>query len=84
MIRHGLLTESQFFGDARQPPKLTQIALPALTLTSSSGATLQVGEWPLSIGPATPANPFNAGPGAPDVKEQHNIKVRDPESKDLP
>ncbi|MEC5404583.1 calcium incorporation protein MxaA [Paraburkholderia sp. MPAMCS5] len=43
------------------PPTLTQIALPALTLNSSAGATLQVGEWPLSIGPATPANPFNAG-----------------------
>ncbi len=43
------------------PTTLMQIALPALSLTSSSGATLQVGEWPLSIGPATPANPFNAG-----------------------
>ncbi|WP_025597125.1 hypothetical protein [Burkholderia sp. WSM2230] len=43
------------------PTSLTQIALPALTLASSSGATLRIAEWPLSIGPATPANPFNAG-----------------------
>ncbi|CAB3643509.1 hypothetical protein LMG22037_00507 [Paraburkholderia phenoliruptrix] len=43
------------------PTALTQIALPALTLTSSAGATLRVAEWPLSIEPATPANPFNAG-----------------------
>jgi len=43
------------------PTTLMQVALPALSLTSSSGATLQVGEWPLSIGPATPANPFNVG-----------------------
>ncbi|CAB3682795.1 calcium incorporation protein MxaA [Paraburkholderia rhynchosiae] len=43
------------------PPTLTQIALPALTLTASSGATLQVAQWPLSIGPATPVNAFNAG-----------------------
>jgi len=43
------------------PAALAQIALPALTLASSSGATLQVAQWPLSIGPATPANPFNAG-----------------------
>jgi len=43
------------------PTALTQIALPALTLPSSSGATLRVAEWPISIGPATPANPFNAG-----------------------
>lgn len=43
------------------PGALAQIALPALTLASSSGATLRVAEWPLSIGPATPANPFNAG-----------------------
>ncbi|WP_027775906.1 hypothetical protein [Paraburkholderia caledonica] len=43
------------------PTTLMQVALPALSLTTSSGATLQVGEWPLSIGPATPANPFNVG-----------------------
>ena len=43
------------------PATLTQIALPALSLASSSGAALRIGEWPLSIGPATPANPFNAG-----------------------
>ncbi|CAE6780632.1 hypothetical protein R69746_04281 [Paraburkholderia aspalathi] len=42
-------------------PTLTRIALPALTLTLASGATLQVAEWPLSIGPMTPADPFNAG-----------------------
>lgn len=42
-------------------PTLTRAALPALTLTSSSGATLQVAEWPLSIGPLTPADAFNAG-----------------------
>ncbi|MFM0264176.1 calcium incorporation protein MxaA [Paraburkholderia sediminicola] len=42
-------------------PTLTMIALPALTLTTASGATLQVAEWPLSVGPMTPADPFNAG-----------------------
>jgi mxaA protein len=43
-------------------PALTMIALPALTLTSASGTTtLQVAAWPLSIGPMTPADAFNAG-----------------------
>lgn len=42
-------------------PSLTKIALPALTLTTASGATLQIAEWPLSIGPITPAEAFNAG-----------------------
>ncbi|NPT34067.1 calcium incorporation protein MxaA [Paraburkholderia xenovorans] len=42
-------------------PTLTRIALPALTLTSASGATLQVAEWPLSIGPITSADAFEAG-----------------------
>jgi mxaA protein len=42
-------------------PTLTRIALPGLTLTSASGATLQVAEWPLSIGPMTPADAFDAG-----------------------
>lgn len=42
-------------------PTLTRIALPALTLTSASGATLQVAEWPLSIGPMTSADAFKAG-----------------------
>lgn len=42
-------------------PTLTRIALPALTLTSASGATLQVAEWPLSIGPMTQVDAFDAG-----------------------
>ena len=42
-------------------PTLTRIALPALKLTSASGATLQVAEWPLSIGPITSADAFDAG-----------------------
>lgn len=42
-------------------PTLTRTALPALTLTSPSGATLQVAEWPLSIAPMTPVEPFDTG-----------------------
>ena len=42
-------------------PSLTRIALPALRLTSASGATLQVAEWPLSVGPMTSADAFDAG-----------------------
>jgi mxaA protein len=42
-------------------PSLTRIVLPALSLTSASGATLQIAEWPLSIGPITAADSFNAG-----------------------
>jgi len=44
-------------------PTLTRIALPALRLTSASGATLQVAEWPLSVGPMTSADAFDAGAG---------------------
>lgn len=43
------------------PQTLTQIALPALTLSSAAGTQLQVAEWPASIGPLTPANPFAGG-----------------------
>jgi mxaA protein len=43
------------------PQTLTQIALPALTLTSASGAQLQVAEWPASVGPLTPPATFAAG-----------------------
>ncbi|WP_425606015.1 calcium incorporation protein MxaA [Paraburkholderia sejongensis] len=43
------------------PQTLTQIALPALTLTSASGAQLQVAEWPASIGPLTPPSAFASG-----------------------
>ncbi|SMG59849.1 calcium incorporation protein MxaA [Paraburkholderia susongensis] len=43
------------------PQTLTQIALPALTLTSATGTQLQVAEWPASIGPLTPPTPFAAG-----------------------
>jgi mxaA protein len=42
-------------------PTLTRIALPALRLASASGATLQVAEWPLSIGAMTSADAFDAG-----------------------
>jgi mxaA protein len=42
-------------------PTLTRIALPALRLTTASGATLQVAEWPISIGPMTSADAFDAG-----------------------
>jgi mxaA protein len=42
-------------------PTLTRIVLPALTLTSASGATLQVAEWPVSVGPMTPADAFHTG-----------------------
>jgi mxaA protein len=43
------------------PQTLTTIALPALTLTSASGAQLQVAEWPASVGPLTPPATFAAG-----------------------
>jgi mxaA protein len=44
------------------PPTLTQIALPALTLASStSGLTLQVPEWPVSVAPLTPKTAFASG-----------------------
>jgi mxaA protein len=43
------------------PQALTQIALPALTLGSASGAQLQVAEWPASIGPLTPPSAFSTG-----------------------
>src|ERR1700722_2754697 len=42
-------------------PTLTRISLPALRLTTASGATLQVAEWPISIGPMTSADAFDAG-----------------------
>lgn len=42
-------------------PTLTRIALPALTLTSSTGATLHVAQWPISVGPMTPADAFKTG-----------------------
>lgn len=42
-------------------PALTRIALPALTLTTASGATLQVAQWPLSVSPMTPVDTFAAG-----------------------
>ncbi|WP_259294932.1 calcium incorporation protein MxaA [Paraburkholderia sp. DHOC27] len=42
-------------------PTLSKITVPALTLTTASGATLQVPEWPLSIGPITASDAFNAG-----------------------
>ncbi|MGF6674103.1 hypothetical protein [Paraburkholderia tuberum] len=43
------------------PQTLTQITLPALTLTSAAGTQLQVAEWPASIGPLTPQTAFAAG-----------------------
>lgn len=43
------------------PQTLTQIALPALTLTSAAGTQLQVAQWPTSVGPLTPPNAFAAG-----------------------
>ncbi|MEX3638136.1 calcium incorporation protein MxaA [Paraburkholderia sp. BR14320] len=43
------------------PQTLTQITLPALTLTSAAGTQLQVAEWPASIGPLTPQTVFAAG-----------------------
>lgn len=43
------------------PQTLTQITLPALTLTSAAGTQLQVAEWPASIGPLTPQSAFAAG-----------------------
>jgi mxaA protein len=43
------------------PQALTQIALPALTLTSAAGTQLQVAAWPASVGPLTPPNAFVAG-----------------------
>ncbi|MGF6600950.1 mxaA protein [Paraburkholderia sp. GAS448] len=43
------------------PQTLTEIALPALTLTSESGAVLQVAEWPVSVGPLTSRAAFGKG-----------------------
>jgi mxaA protein len=43
------------------PQTLTTVALPALTLTSSSGRVLQVPEWPVSVGPLTPQSAFATG-----------------------
>jgi mxaA protein len=43
------------------PPTLTTIALPALTLTSQSGAALHVPEWPVSVSPLTPQTAFATG-----------------------
>ncbi|APA87628.1 calcium incorporation protein MxaA [Paraburkholderia sprentiae WSM5005] len=43
------------------PQTLTQITLPALSLTSAAGTQLQVAEWPASIGPLTPQTAFAAG-----------------------
>ncbi|KXU83085.1 calcium incorporation protein MxaA [Paraburkholderia monticola] len=43
------------------PQTLTQITLPALTLTSAAGTQLQVAEWPASIGPLTPQTAFATG-----------------------
>lgn len=43
------------------PQALTQIALPALTLSSANGAQLRIAEWPVSIGALTPASAFAAG-----------------------
>jgi mxaA protein len=43
------------------PQTLTKITLPALTLSSPSGAQLQVPEWPASVGPLTPPNTFAVG-----------------------
>lgn len=43
------------------PQTLTTVALPALTLTSQSGALLQVPEWPVSVGPLTPQTAFTTG-----------------------
>jgi mxaA protein len=43
------------------PQTLTTVALPALTLTSQSGAALQVPEWPVSVGPLTPQTAFTTG-----------------------
>jgi mxaA protein len=43
------------------PQTLTTIALPALTLSSPSGAALQVPEWPVSVSPLTPQTAFATG-----------------------
>jgi len=43
------------------PQTLTQITLPALTLTSAGGTQLQIAEWPASVGPLTPPSAFAAG-----------------------
>ncbi|WP_233836315.1 calcium incorporation protein MxaA [Paraburkholderia sp. ZP32-5] len=43
------------------PQALTQITLPALTLSSATGTQLQIAEWPASVGPLTPPNAFAAG-----------------------
>ncbi|HEY2020026.1 calcium incorporation protein MxaA [Paraburkholderia sp.] len=43
------------------PQTLTQITLPALTLTSATGTQLQIAEWPASVGPLTPPNAFATG-----------------------
>ena len=43
------------------PQTLTQITLPALTLSSPAGIELQVAEWPASIGPLTPPTAFATG-----------------------
>jgi mxaA protein len=43
------------------PQTLTQITLPALSLSTAAGVDLQVAEWPASIGPLTPATAFAAG-----------------------
>ncbi|WP_408141350.1 calcium incorporation protein MxaA [Paraburkholderia strydomiana] len=43
------------------PQTLTKIALPALTLSSASGAQLRVAEWPASVAPLTPPAVFADG-----------------------
>ena len=43
------------------PRALTAAALPALRIATTSGASLQVAEWPISIGPLTPPAVFNQG-----------------------
>jgi mxaA protein len=43
------------------PQTLTKIVLPAITLTSASGAQLLVAEWPASVAPLTPPEAFGDG-----------------------
>jgi len=42
------------------PRALTALALPALSIATDAGV-LQVGEWPISVGPLTPLATFNQG-----------------------
>jgi mxaA protein len=56
--RHWMVIDYQV---VNAPQTLTKIVLPALTLTSATGAQLLVAEWPASVAPLTPPDTFADG-----------------------